>query len=167
MKKFVVSSCFILIRQCFVSTAAIDWFPREFFPSVAPHTSSNDDSDYLDENLGEARIFFNTTGTYNATTLATWSGAALFIALNSIFIMTFLTPKASKKEADQEYEYYDEDSSSNLNYDEVVKKQRRYVRSSCYDMFMTCHIKNQKCDTICDMSMSLYLLLHELLSILQ
>lgn len=133
MKKFVVSSCFILILQCFASTAAIDWFPREFFPSVAPHTSSNDDSDYLDENLGEARIFFNTTGTYNATTLATWSGAALFIALNSIFIMTFLTPKASKKEADQEYEYYDEDSSSNLNYDEVVKKRRRYVRS-CYDM---------------------------------
>ena len=133
MKKFVVSSCFILIiLQCFASTAAIDWFPREFFPSVAP-TSSNDDL-YLDENLGEARIFFNTTGTYNATTLATWSGAILFIALNSIFIMTFLTPKASKKEAhtDQEYEYYDEDSS-NLNYDEVVKKRRRYVRS-CYDM---------------------------------
>ena len=167
MKKFVVSSCFILIiiLQCFASTAAIDWFPREFFPSVAPTSANLDDSDYLDENLGEARIFFNTTGTYNATTLATWSGAALFIALNSIFIMTFLTPKASKKEADQEYEYYDEDSS-NLNYDEVVKKRRRYVRS-CYDMFMTCHIKNQKCDTICDMSMSLYLLLHELLSILQ
>jgi len=133
MKRFVVSSCFILIiLQCFASTAAIDWFPREFFPSVAP-TSSNDDL-YLDENLGEARIFFNTTGTYNATTLATWSGAALFIALNSIFVMLFLTPKASKKEAhtDQEYEYYDEDSS-NLNYDEVVKKRRRYVRSS-YDM---------------------------------
>ena len=49
------------------------------------------------------------------------------------YVMTFLTPKASKKEADQEFEYYDEDSSSNLNYDEVVKKRRRYVRS-CYDM---------------------------------
>jgi len=127
MKRFVVSSCFlVVILQCFASTAAIDWFPSALLPS-------NDDL-YLDEDLGQARIFFNTTGTYNATTLATWSGAALFIALNSIFIMMFLTPKASKKEAhaDQEYEYYDEDSS-NLNYDEVVKKRRRYVRSS-YDM---------------------------------
>lgn len=124
MKRFVVSSCFlVIILQCFASTAAIDWFPSALLPS-------NDDDYYLDEDLGQARIFFNTTGTYNATTLATWSGAALFIALNSIFIMTFLTPKASKKDQNQEYEYYDEDES-NLNYDEVVKKRRRYVRSCC------------------------------------
>jgi preprotein translocase subunit SecG len=123
MKRFFVSSCFlVVILQCFTSTAAIDWFPSALLPS-------NDDL-YLDEDLGQARIFFNTTGTYNATTLATWSGAALFIALNSIFIMTFLTPKASKKDQNQEYEYYDEDES-NLNYDEVVKKRRRYVRSCC------------------------------------
>ena len=125
MKRFVVSSCFlVIILQCFASTAAIDWFPSALLPS------SNDDSDYLDEDLGQARIFFNATGNYNATTLATWSGAALFIALNTVFIMTFLTPKASQKDQNQEYEYYDEDES-NLNYDEVVKKRRRYVRSCC------------------------------------
>ena len=123
MMTIILSSCFIIL-QCFAPTAfGIDWFPSVALPNT----------DYLDEDLAEPRLFFNSTGTYNATTLATWSGAALFVALNSIFVMMFLSPKAAQKEADQEYEYYDDDSFS---YDEVVKKRRRYVLFA----IVTCHI---------------------------
>ena len=73
----------------------------------------------------EAR-FFNVTGTYNATTLATTAGAMLFVALNSVFVMMFLTPKGSKAKSskqteDSEYyeEYYD---AEDFNYSEVKKR---------------------------------------------
>ena len=120
----------LLLIQCSLQyVSAIDWFP------------SNDEADYLDpaaepDLLHEPRLLFNATlNAYNATTIATVGGAVLFFALNSIFILTFLTPKARgssrKKTAEstneQQYEYYDEDDYSDFNYDEVVK---RYVSVS-------------------------------------
>jgi len=82
MKTFTIFFCFILFVQChLILVAAFDWFPS---------AAKNDNVDYLDEDLAEARLFFNTTGTYNATSLALVSDATLFVALNTIFVMTFV-----------------------------------------------------------------------------
>lgn len=72
----------------------------------------------------EARLFFNVTpGVYNATTWATVSGALLFVALNTAFIMYYLAPSAKARAETQEEDYYQE-------YDyEAPKKKRRCVVS--------------------------------------
>lgn len=70
--------------------------------------------------LAQARYFNGTFNfnAYNATTLATVTGAFLFIALNTAFATLFLNPKAksSKKsedelEAEYQYAYYDYDQT--------------------------------------------------------
>ena len=78
----------------------------------------------------EARLFFNVTtssGAYNATTLALSAGALLFVMLNTIFVMMFLTPRpknAKNDENDENYDdYYEKDSSD--FYDDEVRKRRR------------------------------------------
>lgn len=73
----------------------------------------------------EARLFFNVTpGVYNATTWATVSGALLFVALNTAFIMYYLAPsaKARAETIKEEEEYYDYDY-------EAPRKKRRCVVS--------------------------------------
>jgi len=122
--------CTLLLIQCcsLQYVSAFDWFPSndEAVPEIK----------YAE---AEPRLFFNASAplsAYNATTIATVGGAIAFFALNSIFILTFLTPKSaksSKKTAastNEQYEYYDEDDY-NFNYDEVAtKKKRRSLRSA-------------------------------------
>ena len=76
----------------------------------------------------EARLFFNATGTgWNATTTALTAGAILFIMLNTLFVIFFVSPNASSK-ADNEdnetndYEYY---NNQDFYDDEVRKKKKR------------------------------------------
>jgi len=63
-------------------------------------------------------------GAYNATTLATVTGALLFIALNTAFVTLFLNPNADQKSSskaqdlDPQQEYY-----AYYDYDTV----KRYV----------------------------------------
>ena len=91
--------------------------------SFAAHRDSiASESQLLNKEAAEARLFFNTSATgLNATSLALTAGAISFIMLNSIFVLLFLTPTASNKKADttdneQDYEYY---------YDENTKKRRK------------------------------------------
>ena len=77
-------------------------------------------------NQAEARYFngtFDFNG-YNATTMATVTGAVLFIALNTLFVTLFVNPTAKKKsskksatsesefETEYQYAYYDYDTQS-------------------------------------------------------
>lgn len=76
----------------------------------------------------EARFFFNTTGAYNATTLATVTGAMLFVALNTAFVMLFVTPPSitsSKSGKESEDEYEDEEYYSEYYDDQVRKKKKK------------------------------------------
>ena len=126
----------LLIQCCSLQyVSAFDWFP------------SNDEA--VPDFDAEPRLFFNASAplsAYNATTIATVGGAIAFFALNSIFILTFLTPKSaksSKKTAEstnEQYEYYDEDDY-NFNYDEVaMKKKRRSLRYvSCSPLLLDSH----------------------------
>merc|ERR1712223_934233 len=139
MSTFINFLWFILLLiQSYLSLAeAFDWFPSvskndnnnddslngdELASSFAAHRdAASEDPQLLSKEAAEARLFFNTTGTYNATSLALTAGSIMFVALNSIFVMLFLTPKAARKTAeatnnDQEYEYY---------YDDNVRKRKK------------------------------------------
>merc|ERR1712223_410187 len=139
MSTFINFLWFILLLiQSYLSLAeAFNWFP-----SVAKNDNNNDDSingddlassfavhrdaasedpQLLSKEAAEARLFFNTTGTYNATSLALTAGSIMFVALNSMVVLLFLTPKAARKtvetaDNDQEYEYY---------YDDNVRKRKK------------------------------------------
>lgn len=82
------------------------------------------------DSLMQPRYYFNGTwgfdyATYNATTVATVTGALLFIALNTAFVTLFLNPSAKQKSSSkaQELEY---DYESYYDYNEVRRK-KRYV----------------------------------------
>ena len=74
--------------------------------------------------VSEARYFNGTFdfNAYNATTMATVTGAILFIALNTAFVTLFVNPSAKKKsskkseasenEVEYQYAYYDYDQGT-------------------------------------------------------
>ena len=75
--------------------------------------------------LSEARYFNGTFdfNAYNATTMATVTGAILFIALNTAFVTLFVNPQAKKakakkaesmaeNEVEYHYAYYDYDQGT-------------------------------------------------------
>lgn len=78
--------------------------------------------------LQQARYFNGTFdfNAYNATTLATVTGAMLFIALNTAFVTLFLNPssaKSSSKKANSEDLEYNYDAY--YDYDTVRRKKKR------------------------------------------